>query len=115
MPKDQSINEVHIKGTCTREPYLGQGKKSPFAFVTVATGNGKYIAYHNISGFGAVADAMKDIKKGSTVEVEGRVSYRSKETKGVKFYEASIVADKVHHFLPEMPQDEGEEDTELPF
>jgi len=112
---ENECNFVRVKGRVVREPHYGSGKKSEFCFVVLATGRGVNSCYHNISGFGKLATEMKDIRKGSVVEVEGRLSYRPKEKSGVKFHECQIVVDKVNHFLPEIPQDEEVEEDSLPF
>lgn len=114
MP-EKTINEVRIMGRLAKDPYRGQGKRSPFAFLRVATGHGKFTAFHDVSCFGDVTGDVRDVKKGDMVEVEGRLSYRDMKKGEISYREASIIADRVKSFLPEIPQQEEEEDADIPF
>ena len=89
------INEVTVRGQVPRDAKYGVGQRGAYCFFTVATGSGKYIAYHNINAFKSVADKCKTIKKGDVVEVSGSLSYRKREQGNVSYYESAIIASEV--------------------
>jgi single-stranded DNA-binding protein len=93
----KSVNEVHLVGVATRDAKYGQGKKTSYCFCGVVTGDGKYKSFHNITGFGGVAESMRHIVKGDELEVVGRIQYDKKAIPNseLNYYEASLIADKV--------------------
>ncbi len=70
-------NVVFLNGEVQKNPYYGQGQKTSYAFVTIATGSGQYKAYHELKCFGEIADWAKDLTKGIKVWVRGELSYKT--------------------------------------
>jgi len=107
-----SINKAIIVGHVGKAPELKHGKTgAAFCSFTVATQDNTSkdkeakVDWHNVVAFGKTAEACaKYIGKGHLVYIEGRISYKSWEKDGKKFFGTDILASHVE-FLEKKPLD----------
>lgn len=89
------INTVHLKGKISRNPKFGKGPKGTYMFASLATSTDGRDTYHNIAAFQRVADDLRDLAKGDTIELKGTLRYRKYDLENGKSYrEASVVIEK---------------------
>ena len=96
MPERKHRNEVKLAGALARDPeirYTPTGK--PVAKFTIATTCGKYTEYHRCVAWESQAEKLGEhFKKGSYIELTGRLQTRSWDDKqtGQKKYTTEAIA-----------------------
>ena len=100
------MNKVILIGNVGKEPEIrvaGETKVAQFSVATTERGfttkDGKKIEYrtewHNIVAWRGLASLSEYIHKGTTVAVEGKLTYRTYEKDGTTRYITEIVAENI--------------------
>lgn len=103
---NETMNKVILIGNVGKEPetrVAGESKVAQFSLATTERGfttqSGKKIEdrteWHNIIAWGGLASLSAYIHKGTTVSVEGKLTYRSYEKDGTTRYITEIIAEKL--------------------
>lgn len=121
-----SINKAILVGFCGKDPEVRKLDSGvSVASITLATTERGYTTkegtvvpdrteWHNIVAWKGLAEiAEKYIKKGSQIYVEGKITTRSWEKDGVKFYRTEIVAESIE-LLGKKPEGSSENLPEPP-
>lgn len=102
-----SVNKVILIGNVGKDPeikHLTDFKVASFTLATTERGytaqNGTQVPdrteWHNIVAWRGLAKLAEEyIRKGSQIYVEGKITNRSWEKEGVKYYRTEIVADTI--------------------
>ena len=128
-----NLNRITIIGHLGQDPELKQVNDTSLTKLSIATsvnrkkkdGTWETIRtdWHHVSVWGSLAEVVVDkLKKGSAIEVEGRIKYDTYEKDGETKYFTEIKADRISIPLfrkseqrqnDDMPQ--PEDDGDLPF
>jgi len=117
----KSLNKIQLIGYLASDPQLKQntkGGKAPVEITLVTTDGTKeyqHANFHLVVLWGANADnALKYLKKGSRVFVEGTLDYSEYKKDGVKIKAAKVVGFNLI-YLSGGAKPEGGAETEAPW
>ena len=94
-------NFVQLEGNLTADVYFGKGKQSNYSYATVAQnkkdkdGN-EHAVFVDVAAYGSTADRFKELKKGSYIQVEGRLANTQGELAGKKIQGLRLVISRYH-------------------
>ncbi len=121
-----NINEVRLIGRLGVDPEIIKfGKYNEKGLLKLSVGTNDYqdnVSWHHVVVFGEkqIAFINEHAKKGSTVYVEGQITYRVKDnvkytTICVSQYHNIILLDSKNQDTQNVPEDDDNDDDDIPF
>ena len=92
------LNQVRIRGYVGADPVLNQGPRATAVTLTVYTAytshnNREYTSRHRVKLFNGLATfAANEVRKGSRVDISGRIEYSEYEVEGQRRFSTDIIA-----------------------